>query len=528
VNALNALNALSVRMRLTLWYVALLCLGFGIFAGAVVWQDGQAASDALDQTLQHRAQDVAGDLQIGRSIVLHADAPDEGERRPGEPALWVRVLDERGRVAVRQGPPLTGMPAALLSDTRSGIRTVEEPGDHHVRLLVQPLRRDGRRVTVQLITTTDALEAERGHLLVAMGLAGVAILGVAALGGFFVADRALRPVDRITRLAAGIGAGDLHRRVGVEVWGDRATGGQAVRDDELGRLARTFDAMLGRLEEAAERRRILTADAAHELCTPIAIISSGAEIALRRRRDADDDEATLRHIMDASAHMGRMVEDLLLLARADGGRLPLRRELVEIDEVCRSVARSLQPLAAERGVTLSVDLPARTTLVMGDEAPLGQVVRNLLDNALHYTPAGGHVALTVRDRREGPRGEPEVEVCVCDTGPGIPAPERERIFERFHRVRDSGDSGEDTAVDATRHAGGSGLGLAICKAIVTAHGGRISVDDAPSHAVDGRGRGRGARFIVALPGATEESEESEVERDGATTGTLAVPWPFVS
>lgn len=477
---------MSLRLRLTLWYALVLCLGLAAFAAAVVWQTQRSASADLDHTLRQRAQDVAADLVVGQSIVLRADAPDESGRQPGETTLWIRVLDAHGRVVVRQGPVIPGVSPRVLATVQPGFQQWASPGERMLRVFIQPVTRHGRRVaTIQVITTMDQLETARRQLLAAMGIAGVVIVLVATLGGLLLAASALRPVDRITRLAERIGTGNLHRRVKDEA------GDASRRNDELGRLARTFDAMLDRLEEGDERRRQLTADVAHELCTPIATISSSAEIALRHPRSAEGYSETLRHILDESRHMGRVVDDLLLLARADAGNLPMQRELVELDEVCRQVAAAMRPLAAERGVTLVSSVPPEVVLVMGDEMRLAQVMRNLLDNALHYTPTGGTVTFALSQEQATNAGGPghTVVLRVRDTGPGIPAEERERVFERFHRV-----AGPSSAVlGAKRRLGGSGLGLAICKAIVEAHGGHVGVENA----ADGVG---GACFTVTLPG----------------------------
>lgn len=472
-----------MRVRLTLWYVAALCSGLGLFAVAVVWQTTRAADAALDTTLRQRAADIVDDLRFVHGITLRPDAPDESTRRLGEATLWIRVLDPRGRVAVRQGPPLPNVPGSLLGVTFAGGYDRELSGERHVRLAVQPVVRGSRRVaTVQVFTVATQIDIQRRQLLIAMAIAGSLIVLGAAGGGLILADRALRPVDRITRIAARIGAGDLHRRVGEMTPG---------RDDELGRLARTFDAMLARLEEADERRRRLTADAAHELATPIATIVSGAEIALRRPRGADEYRAALAHNLDEGRHLGRIIDDLLLLARADAGRLPLEKEIVEIDDVCRQAVRSLTPLADERDVALRAKLPLHALLVRGDEGRLSQVVRNLLDNALRYTPPGGTVTLSADGSSSTDGAEDKVILRVCDTGPGVAPGERERIFERFHR----GDIGVTTRDDSSSTAG-AGLGLAICKALVTAHGGRIRVEGQ---------QGEGAEFVVTLPGlgATE-------------------------
>ncbi len=479
---------MTARLRLTLWYTAALCLGLLTFAVAVLWQTDRAADSRLNDSLQRRATDMAADLRFTPGITLRRDAPDEGSPLPGEPVIWIRVLGPAGRVAVRQGPPLPGLSAGVLMTQRAGFYnfTGAGPGSRRVRLLVVPVRRHGVHVaTIQLLTTTAQIDAQRGQLLIAMGLAGAAIVLVAVAGGWVLARRTLHPVDRITQLAAQIGAGDLHRRVGAEL-------GRHRRGDELGRLVQTFDAMLGRLEEAAERRRRLTADVAHELCTPIATLTSGAEISLRHQRSVEEYQATLRQMLEESRHLGRIVDDLLLLARADAGHLPLQHELVELDEVCRQAAQAFDLLARERGVTLSVQMPPRAVLVMGDETRLGQVVRNLLDNALRYTPAGGAVRLALQSGAERDSGQ--VQVQVSDTGPGIRPEEREHVFERFHR---------GTHHEPGHTTGGSGLGLAICKAIVEAHGGHIWLDDTSAR------DGSGARFVVALPEVTAQSPDQE-------------------
>ena len=496
---------MSIRLRLTLWYVLLLCLGLFVFAAIILWQNERLTSDSLDETLRQRAAAVADDLVLTPAVHLRAGAVDESSRQLGEVALRVLVLDTRGRVVVRQGPPVPGRIGNNLADLRPGLHEDAAPGDGHFRVLVVAVPTRGpRRATIQVLTTTHQLEETRFHLLVAMATAGALIVIAAAAGGKVLADRALLPIDRIIRLAAAIGAGDLHRRISAEAWGTQRVPGRPRRPDELGRLVETLDGMLARLQEAGERRRQFTADAAHELATPVATIVSGAEIALRRPRSVDEYRAALHHALQEGRHVGRIVDDLVLLARADAGQLPLQRELVEVDGVCREAARAFEPLAAERQVLLTTTMPSQPSLVIGDDLRIGQVVRNLLDNAIRHTPVGGTVHLQLQED-DGRAGHPLggtalVRLSVRDTGTGIPAGEEERVFDRFHRASGGGAA----AAHESRRAGSSGLGLAICRAIVDAHGGRIWIEPP----VGGQ---EGAEVVVELPGVLREAAETEGE-----------------
>jgi two-component system OmpR family sensor kinase len=476
----------TIRARLTLWYLVVLCVGMTVFAGAVLLQVDRSAEESLDGSLRQSATDIMADLTVGHTIVLKNDVLDSGDHDLGAIAVWVRVLNAAGSVVIRQGPTVPLAVGTRLDQRVPGFYSLHSARGDAVRMYVQAVTVNGRRVaTVQALTTTQELEGSRHRLLVAMGLAGAIIVTLAAAGGYFLAKRALQPVDRVTRIADLIGGGDLHRRVGEEMDGRQ----RPRQNDEIGRLITTFDRMLARLEEARERRRRLTADVAHELNTPIAIIASGSEIALRHPRSESEYEAVLRHVLDESRHMGKVVEDLLTLARVDEGKLIVQHELVELDEVSRQVARALGPLAVERHIHLSIDVPDHAVIVEGDELRLTQVLRNLLHNALRYTPEGGSVRLVLADTGVG---DEWIEIRVEDTGPGIVEHEREHIFERYERAarpqRDGSDGGN--------HVAGSGLGLAISKAIVASHAGTIHVE---STMAQSEGTQSGSVFIVRLP-----------------------------
>jgi two-component system OmpR family sensor kinase len=271
----------------------------------------------------------------------------------------------------------------------------------------------------------------------------------------------MRPVDRMTRTARAIGdSGDLSRRLE-----------EPKERDELRRLASTFNDMLTRLDQAFSTQRRFLADASHELRSPLAAIRTNVE-ALLRGADSDpkEREASLRAIARETDRMGRLVADLLALARADAGQ-PLVQKRVELDAVLIEAYQQERRLA--EGVELNLG-ELEQVQVLGDPDRLKQLVLNLVDNALRYTPPGGEVTLDVT--REGDWAV----LRVSDTGVGIPREHIPHIFDRFYRV----DS------PRTRHSGGTGLGLAICKWVAEAHGGRIEV----SSTVDS-----GSVFSVYLP-----------------------------
>jgi heavy metal sensor kinase len=297
-------------------------------------------------------------------------------------------------------------------------------------------------------------------------LAPFALL-LSAIGGYALASRAFRPIDRLTATAHRIEASDLHQRVPVPATGD-----------EVQRLALTLNEMISRLEDAFARERRFVADASHELRAPVAAIASMSEVALESLATPEDYQAVLRDVHGEARRLGTLVGDLLALARTDEGRAQLAFAPVQLDMLVSEVAAVMASVADERGITMQVDA-AQPINMLGDEPRLIQAVMNLLDNALTYTDRGGLITLTV----EAQGGE--ARISVQDTGIGIAPQHLPHIFERFYRA--------DPA--RTRARGGTGLGLSIVEWIAHAHGGRIEVSSEP---------GRGTTFVVILPLAHED------------------------
>jgi heavy metal sensor kinase len=312
--------------------------------------------------------------------------------------------------------------------------------------------------------------------------APIALL-LAIVGGVFLADRALTPIDEITRTAGAISAEDLSRR--------RLSLPQA--HDEVGRLAATFDHMLERLDRAFEQQRRFTADASHELRTPLAMLVSRAGLALEHRRTLAEYEEILQEIRDGGLHMGRIVNDLLMLARADAGESLAVSERLDAAELVGSVADAMGPLATDRGIQLTAS-GAESIAVLGDQTRLMQLLVNLVDNALSHTPPGGEVRVSAS--REGRSALLE----VADTGTGIAREHLPHVFERFFR-------GER---DRRREGGGAGLGLSLCQSIARAHGGDIRIESEV---------GKGTCAAVRLPLAQSEPRRSDKARELVQTST---------
>ena len=316
---------------------------------------------------------------------------------------------------------------------------------HDVHLDVYLNTPDGRRILVgrPLFREFEHLR----QLLLIVTIFGLISLAAGAAGAWWLARRIVKPIDQLTQAAEQITAKSLDQRLEL-----------VSASSELTRLSTVFNTMLDRLHGAFQRQIRFTADASHELRTPVAVILSQAEHSLSRSRSPEDYCSALDTCLRAARRMKRLVDDLLLLARADSGRLDVRLEPLDLAEVVRQSLAMLEPLAKEQQVRLSCQL--LTTLTIGDAARLAQVVTNLVTNALQYNRPEGEVFVTVHAR------ESKATLVVSDTGIGIPAADQPRLFERFFRA--------DQA-RTHREGQGTGLGLSIVSEIVAAHQGTIEV-----------------------------------------------------
>jgi two-component system OmpR family sensor kinase len=480
--------AASIRTRLSAWYAGAFALLLSVFAlGAYAFLK-HATQQRIDEYLAETAGAVAGAMEFERVSgkpfdEIVDDVLEEFRLRD----IAVIVLDrERNRMSMldlgtrrRAMSPRTHAAQQLpdlrtiLARTRPSDQTSFETGlgdAGPVRVVALPYRLGTRDLVIGAARSLESQETTLRDARYALGFGIQFMLIVATAGGSLLARKSLEPVAALAEQAARISATSLHERVAVP-----------NPRDELGRLAAVLNDLLERLDRSFEEQRRFTADASHELRTPVAIISGEAALALSREdRSPVELRDALTRVRAESGRLKNIVDDLFLLARAEAGDSIMVPREVYLGEVAADSVRALRSLAERKTVRLaftgSEDLPFQ-----GDEALLRRLFVNLLDNAIKYTPSGGDVTLSA-ERQNG-----EYVVRVADTGPGIPVDAQPHIFDRFYR------SERDRRASAT---GGAGLGLAIAAWVAQTHGGSVALE---------RSGGDGSTFVVRLPaGVTEE------------------------
>jgi two-component system, OmpR family, sensor kinase len=439
---------LSIRQRLTLWYTFAVATLLGVTSFSLIVVYDRISLARLDTELERLNDAVATVLANELIEKPHAyAAAEEALIEVVVPARHLAILSRDGVVlAQRWTLPIT--PAAALRSGLDAPVTLAAP--RRARMVAQTGPPVPEGFTIITAATWDELTADRANVLRALLLIMPFALVATAAGASWIAGRVLKPAAAMAKEA---------QRLTEHSAGQRLTIG---RHDELGRLAVAFNGLVDRLESALAVQRQFLADASHELRTPVSIARTAADVALNR---TDRTEAEYREALEIVAvqmkHLGRLVSDMLLLARSDATDWPLAVSDFYFDELVDDVMRAMALMASAKGVTLDTQCPAELQ-VHGDEALLQQMLVNLLENAVRHTPAGGQVHLTVT------AGDGRVTISLRDTGSGIPEAERDRVFDRFVHLASPGH-------EAERRVGGTGLGLAIARRIARAHGGDITL-----------------------------------------------------
>jgi heavy metal sensor kinase len=450
----------SVRVRLTLWYVAAMVIVLGVYVFGVYTFVSRNVSDSLDERLRADFYWAAATVDEGPDglimpfpqidLLLEAESP------------WVQVWSADGgqlllsnEEARRRPIPESQTLAAQGEDMIVSLPTGGVP----VRVLSRRSYIVDRPVTIQVARSEAGMRNELRELslILIFGLpVGVVIAG---LGGYTLARRALAPIEAMTARARTITAERLSDRLPV-----------AHPEDEMGRLASVFNETLGRLEGSFDQMRRFTADVSHELRTPLTAIRSVGEVGLRGHRNEASYRSIIGSMLEEVDRLSQLVDRLLTLSRAGTQQVPFSLDTVDFDALAEDVVSHLAVLAEEKGQTLSIE-KVGSPQGRADRLVLRQALINLVDNAIKFTPPAGRVKLRVSETAS------LAVVDVIDTGPGVPPEARDHIFDRFYR-----SDGND--------AGGTGLGLSLAKGGVEAIGGRLTLEQSSPE---------GSTFRIAVP-----------------------------
>ena len=430
----------SLRSRLLVWYTVILAVVIAAFGGAVSFFEWQGRVADVDVLLTARAEALAAALEpVGAGRFDLTLPPAQGTLTADSVPLYHALWTDTGRVIDLADPNLDiPMPEGPGVRTHNGRREFTLRAPSGALVLVG---RDLADIRVEILSLVGII-----------GGVGLTALGLSLMGGWILVSRALAPVDRISATAQKMIGGDFEARVPVD-----------QVETEFGRLAQALNQAFDRMNTSLDRQRRFTADASHELRTPLAALSTEAEWALGRERRSDEYQESLNVSLRASRRMQKIVERLLVLARADAGADLDPAAHVRLDDLVHLVVADLEPLASASKVAVAVD--AESATVWGNSDRLTDAVTNLIDNAIRYNVENGTVEVTVRTHGES------AKLVVEDSGVGIGADDLDRVFEPFFR----GDSARN------RDSGGTGLGLTVTRTLIERYGGSLTCTSDAGH-----------------------------------------------
>ncbi len=453
---------LPLRQRVTLWYTLSLGLILLLFAAFLYVQVRRSLIDQVDAALRLAAAQAL--ISLGEEdgqLAFHVERNPEAVQRLNDD--FVIYLRNPAGVVLSKLSNDDNLP---LFPPEIGANTKEIEGETW-RVYGQDVIAGDQNGLLQVGQELDPVVATLASLQAQLLLGLLLALLLAGVGGFFLAGRALRPIDRITQIAQAISASDLGQRIHYQ-----------GPTDEVGRLAQTFDTMLDRLQAAFDRERRFTGDAAHELRTPLTALKGRIGVTLSRPRQPVAYEETLGEMEGQVDRLIRLSNDLLFMARLDQGQFRPQLEEIKLTDLVGAVLDQVRPSAEAKDITLVEDIPPDLT-IQGDLDLLLRLFLNLLDNAVKYTPEGGQVTI------QGQQSAGDVQISIADTGPGIAAEHLPHLFERFYRVE------EDRArAGSAGGQSGAGLGLAIAYEIARAHEGTLTATSEV---------GQGTAFLLQLP-----------------------------
>jgi heavy metal sensor kinase len=472
------MNTRSIHFRLTVWYAGLLAgllvlFGFSVDLGLRHYLEW-TLREALSQQAKQIGAAWLGDVGVSGESYVAEEINEHFSPRVSD--RFVRITRDDGGVMYLSDEPESKrfdpslVPPLKAPAGQESLREEHLTEDSELMIFAMPFTaKNGGRYVIEVGSSNQEIERVLHGLLLAIAVGLPAMVAIAIAGGYLLMRRALRPVDEITQSAERITSRNLNERLPAPQTGD-----------ELERLSVALNRMIARLDESFQHIHRFSADASHELRTPLTILRGELEAAAQQPLITPELRETLGSALEETERLSRIVESLMAISRLDAGEARVELEHFDLAELTSSATEQMRLLAEDKDIALRCDAE-RLVRVEGDPARLKQVIVNLVDNAIKYTPAGGLVGVKV----SATNGRAVLE--VNDNGVGIPAEAAPHIFERFYRV--------DKA--RSRQMGGSGLGLSIVKAIVTAHGGQVKVESV---------EGGGSRFFVELPIANKTSE----------------------
>ena len=470
------MNKLAIRWRLTIAYASFVLLLTAGLSVVILYRVHHHLLKRADLSLTEESSELIEELD--RSQDRDAFLTELEKRFSTHQHYYFQLVNDDNTCLFQsrfltniQLPPPPVAPSAMRGNYFSDFE-LHSLGSF--RLLDVAIRdQEDHLLLVRTICSRDALDKDFSSYI-SMFVTVIPLALIASMvTGYMVAGRMLSPVKELVQTAEKISASQIDQRLPV-----------FNKHDELGELSMTLNSTFDRLSKAMSAIRNFTSDAAHELRSPLAVLRTEAEIALRRERTADELRAVVATTLMETRRLGDIVEQLLALGRHDAGIQPMPSDEVPIIAVLQDVMARLMPMAAAKGVTVeSQELP--NLLVLGNDIWLSQLFSNLLDNAIKFTNDGGKVTVS------GRVVDGWLMLQIADTGIGLLSEQLEHVFERFYRADQSRE-----------HNKGSGLGLAICKSIVECHGGTISVSSRP---------GEGSTFVVRFPVADSLDDSHDEE-----------------
>ncbi|HNY20883.1 MAG TPA: MFS domain-containing histidine kinase [Treponemataceae bacterium] len=432
----------NLRIRFALWTTALFFLAIILYGAFVFVTMDIFLHESVKNSLRASANQLISTIEYERgTLQVPEHLQDATQGGAQEEIATQSLLDPEGKPLLREGRYAKYLPAVTATPVRPFFR-FREPD---LYIYTAPIIREGTVLgIVQVAQSTETLEHMLKELLLVLAVSLPLFLLGSAASGYFLATRLLKPIDLMTRTARRFSEEDLSARINLP-----------QTDDELGRLAATFDDMLARIEDSFKRYRQFTADASHELRTPVSVIQAILSVTQRRPRTVDEYSAAMADLGAAANRLEGLVSALMTMSRSDmTGSVPA--ETVNVTDLLTGSLESLRPLAEEKGLALTSDISAGL-VTSGDSDALIHVFINVIDNAIKYTDRG---TVTIKAAAD----EKFIKIEIQDSGIGIEKDELPRIFDRFYRV------------ERSRSANGTGLGLSIARAIVERHRGTIEAE----------------------------------------------------